>query len=136
MASFARGTLPGSGGVVDSIRLFLSSWVAVIKTRVEILSTEIEEQREWLLVLILFSIGAFFFLGLGVLLLTLFVVVLVWDTPAGPWVLGAFALLYMIAGIVFTIMLRQKLRSRPRIFSTTAAELDKDFSALEPEGAS
>jgi len=108
----------------------------MVRTRLEIISTEIEEQREWLLVLILFSIGAFFFLGLGVLLLTLFIVVLVWDSPAGPWVLGAFAILYLLAGIIFTVMLRQKLRARPRIFSTTTAELEKDFSALDPEGAS
>lgn len=133
MPIFGTGATGGSGGVTDTIRGFLASWAAVLKTRIQILSLEIEEQREWMLLLILFAIAAFFFIGLGVLLLTLFVVVLVWDSPAGPWVLAAFAILYLVAGVVFAVLLRQKLRQRPRIFSSTAAELEKDINALQPD---
>ena len=125
------GTTQSSSGVVVAIRSFLASWVAVLKTRVDILSTEIEEQREWLQWLTFMAVGALFFLSLGVLLLTLFVVVMVWNTGAGPWVLGAFALLYLAGGAVLGLMLRSKLRSKPRIFATTAAELAKDYASLE-----
>jgi uncharacterized membrane protein YqjE len=118
---------------MDSIRSFLASWVAVIKTRIEIIAVEIEEQREWLQVITLLAVAALFCISLGIILLTLFVVVLVWDTPARMWVLGGFALIYLIVGIALALLLKSKLKSKPRIFSTTSAELEKDFSALQPD---
>jgi uncharacterized membrane protein YqjE len=133
MPDFSTGSRPPRGGVVESVRSFLAGWVGVLKTRVEIFSTEIEEQREWLQLITIFSLGAIFFLALGILLLTLFIVVLAWGTPAGPWVLGAFAFIYLLAGIIFAFLLRQKLAAKPKIFSATVSELEKDFSALNPD---
>ena len=120
-------------GVIDSIRSFLASWVAVVKTRVEIISVEIEEQREWLESLILMAVGALFCISLGLILLTLFVVVFFWETDAREWVLGGFAGLYLAGGAVLWLALRKKIKSKPRIFSTTAAELGKDYTSLQPK---
>ena len=120
-------------GVIDSIRSFLASWVAVVKTRVEIISVEIEEQREWLESLILMALGALFCISLGLILLTLFIVVLFWETEGRLWVLGGFAGLYLIGGLALWLALRNKMKSKPRIFSTTAAELGKDYSTLQPK---
>src|SRR5687768_18129718 len=86
-------------GVIDSIRSFLASWVAVVKTRVEIISVEIEEQREWLEHLILMALAALFCISLGLILLTLFFVVLFWETDGRMWGLGGFAVLYLGGGI-------------------------------------
>src|SRR5688500_19344276 len=83
---------PPLGGVVESIRSFMASWVSVIKTRVEIISVELEEQREWLEHLVLMAVAAMFFISLGLMLTTLFVVVLFWNTDARLWVLGGFSL--------------------------------------------
>jgi len=105
----------------------------VIKTRVEIISVEIEEQREWLEHLILMAVGALFCVSLGLILLTLFVVVLFWETDGRLWVLGGFAALYLLGGLVLWLNLRKKMRTKPRIFSTTASELGKDYSALQPK---
>jgi uncharacterized membrane protein YqjE len=120
-----------STGIMDSIRSFLASWVAVIKTRVEIISVEIEEQREWIEQLLLLAVGAAFCLSMGLILLTLFVVVLFWESHPLV-VLGGFTILYLGGGIVLWLTLRQKIRSKPRIFSTTSAELGKDYTALQP----
>jgi uncharacterized membrane protein YqjE len=120
-------------GVVDSIRSFLASWVAVVKTRVEIISVEIEEQREWLESFILMALGALFCISLGLILLTLFVVVLFWDTDGRLWVLGGFAALYLGGGLALWLALRSKMKSKPRIFAATAAELGKDYSSLQPK---
>ena len=125
-------TAPPSG-IVDSIRSFLASWVAVVKTRVEIISVELEEQREWLERLILLAVAALFCVSLGIILLTLFVVVFFWETDAREWVLGGFAALYLAGGLMLWLNLKQKLKSKPRIFSATAAELSKDYSALQPK---
>ena len=120
-------------GVMESVRSFLASWVAVVKTRVEIISVEIEEQREWLLHLILMAVAALFCISLGLILLTLFVVVLFWETDGRLWVLGGFAALYLVGGLVLWLSLRKKIKSKPRIFSTTAAELSKDYTTLQPK---
>ena len=57
-----------SSGIMDSIRSFLASWVAVVKTRVEIISVEIEEQREWMEQLLLLAVAAAFCLAVGMIL--------------------------------------------------------------------
>ena len=124
---------PPPAGIIESVRSFLASWVAVLKTRVEILSTEIEEQREWLEKVMLLAVAALFCLSLGIILLTLFVVVLFWDNYTHRlWVLGGFSVLYLGGGIGLWLWLRQKMRTKPRIFSSTAAELGKDYGALQP----
>ena len=119
-------------GVIDSIRSFLASWVAVVKTRVEIISVEIEEQREWFTRLILLAVAALFCVSLGIILLTLFVVVLFWDTDARRWVLGGFSALYLGGGVFLFLNLKQRMKSKPKLFASTAAELEKDYSALQP----
>ena len=129
----ATSTSAPPTGVIDSLRSFLASWVAVVKTRVEIISVEIEEQREWLANLILMAVGALFCISLGLILLTLFIVVLFWETDARQWVLGGFAGLYLLGGLAMWMALRKKLKTKPRIFSTTVAELGKDYSTLQPK---
>ena len=129
----ANSTSAPPASLMDSVRSFLASWVAVVKNRVEIISVEIEEQREWLEHLILMAVGALFCISLGLILLTLFIVVLFWETEGRLWVLGGFAVLYLLGGLMLWLALRKKMKAKPRIFSTTAAELGKDYSALQPK---
>lgn len=117
--------------MVNSVRSFMASWVALLRTRVEILSLELEEQREWMEHLMILTVAAIFCVCFGMLLLTLFVVVLFWENYR-LWVLGGFALLYLGGGLGLVMSLRKKSRNRPRIFSTTATELAKDHSYLQP----
>lgn len=123
---------PPPSGVVDTVRSFLSSWVAVAKTRVEIFSVELEEQREWLEHLILMAVAAGFCVSLGLIMLTFFIVVLFWESQARLWVLGGFVLLYLGAGLALYLALRAKIKARPRLFASTAAELGKDYASLQP----
>ena len=117
--------------MVNSVRSFMASWVALLRTRLEILSLEIEEQREWMEHIVLLTIASLFCVSFGLLLLTLFVVVLFWENYR-LWVLGGFALLYLGGGLALVLSLRRKSRNRPRIFSTTTTELAKDHSCLQP----
>jgi uncharacterized membrane protein YqjE len=123
---------PPPAGVVDSVRSFLATWVAVVKTRVEIISVELEEQREWLEHLVLMAVAAMFLISLGLILLTLFIVVLFWETDARLWVLGGFALVYLAGGAGLGLALRAKMKSKPKLFASTAAGLGKDYATLQP----
>jgi uncharacterized membrane protein YqjE len=125
------GSTTQASGVVDSIRLFLAGWIAVIRTRVDILSVEIEEQREWLEQLVLMAVAALFCMSLGLILLTMLIVVAFWETHR-LWVLGGFSFLYLAGGVALWLALRSKMKSKPRIFASTGSELEKDFAALNP----
>jgi uncharacterized membrane protein YqjE len=92
----------------------------------------LEEQREWLEHLVLIAVAALFCISLGLMLVTLFVVVLFWDTDARLWVLGGFSLLYLGGGIGLWLALKSKMRSNPKLFASTASELGKDYATLQP----
>lgn len=108
----------------------MATWVALIKTRVDLVSAEIEEQRAWMEQLMLLAVAATFCVALGLVVFTLFIVMLFWESYR-LWVLGGFALLYLGGGIILTTKVRGILKNRPKIFSATAAELTKDYTSLQ-----
>ena len=68
---------------------------------------------------------AAFFLGVGILLAVMFLVVLFWDTHRLA-ALGFFAIFFATAGALLLLALRARARSRPRFLAATVAELNKD----------
>src|SRR4030042_1891209 len=98
MASKAQDTGSGRrGGLFDSVKVLAETLLAMAHTRLELLSTEIEEQRAWLRPMLVWTLVALFCAGVGVVLATLFVVMALWDThrllalgiPAILFLLGA-----------------------------------------------
>jgi uncharacterized membrane protein YqjE len=120
-----------AGGLLVSLQRLLTTLLDIAHTRVAIVSTEYEEERERIRELVIFGLGAMFFVSLGVVLLTLFVVMLFWETHR-LYVMGGFAVLYLGLGVAAGISLRHRLKSRPRLFATTLAELAKDRDQLTP----
>ena len=121
------------GGLLHSIKHLAQSLLGAARTRLEILATESEEERVRLEQMLLFALGAVFCLAMGIVLSTFFIVVLVWDTHR----LAAVGLLaggFLAAGIALGLILRDKAKSRPKLFSATRGELAKDQAALrEPQ---
>jgi len=116
-------------GFMDSIRTALATTANLVRTRLDIISTELEEQREWLQNLILFGMAGLFFISLGLVLVTLFVVALFWETHRVA-VLGGFSVLYLGVGIWAMITFRNSLHKRPKLFAATTQELAKDEAQL------
>jgi uncharacterized membrane protein YqjE len=119
-------------GVMDSIRTTLSTTAKLIRTRLEVLSTELEEQREWMQHLVLLAVAGLFFVSMGLVMLTLFVVALFWESHPVA-VMGAFAGVYLAVGIWAMLTFRNKIKVRPRLFQTTTEELAKDEAQLTPK---
>jgi len=117
---------------MDSIRTTLSTTAKLIRTRLEILSTELEEQREWMQHLVLLAVAGLFFVSMGLVMLTLFVVALFWESHPVA-VMGAFAGVYLAVGIWAMLTFRSKIKVRPRLFQTTTEELAKDEAQLTPK---
>jgi uncharacterized membrane protein YqjE len=94
-AAATSRTAPGASngrptpGVMDSIRIALGTTARMIRTRLEIISTEIEEQREWLQNLVILAVTGLFCISMGLVMVTLFVVALFWESHPVA-VLGVF----------------------------------------------
>jgi uncharacterized membrane protein YqjE len=116
-------------GFFESLRSILSVFIAILQTRLELLSTEFAEERERLKEALLLAVVILFCAGLGVLLLTIFVVAIFWDSHRFL-VLGGFVLLYFGLALIAALILRKRALSRPRLFSATLAELHKDHERL------
>jgi len=124
---------PGSGeagpGIVQSLRNLAATLVAILRTRFELLATELEEERIRLLQLLFWAAGALFFFGVGVLLLVILLVAVFWDSHR-------FVAIIVLAGLFFAIGLgmafavRTRVRARPRLFSASLDELSKDRDQL------
>jgi uncharacterized membrane protein YqjE len=117
-----------SPGLLESLKHYLLGWVDLLKTRVEIISTELEEEKVRLTDLIVTGLAAFVCCAFGVAVLTGFVVALLWDYRL--WVLGGFTALYLGFGFWLAALTKKKLQTRPKLFSTTLAELAKDREHL------
>src|SRR5688572_15866801 len=108
-------------GVMDSIRTTLATTARLVRTRLDIISTELEEQREWLQNLVLLGVAGLFFISMGLVLVTMFVVTLFWETHRVA-VLGGFSAIYLGVGIWAVMTFRKKMHQRPKLFSTTTQE--------------
>jgi uncharacterized membrane protein YqjE len=73
-----QSTSTRTTGLLASLRQLLATSAEVLGTRVAILSTELEEEGVRVRELILFEQMSLFFLGLGLLLATLCVVLAFW----------------------------------------------------------
>ncbi len=119
-----RGT-----GLLGSLQQLLATFTEILYTRLDILSTEMEEEVVRFKELLLYGLVALFFLGLGVVFASLYVVVVYWETHRLA-VLAGFAVLYLISGVVAVRVVQRKLTSRSRLLSATMAELRKDRDRL------
>lgn len=116
-------------GLWASLQRLLATSAEILHTRVDILATELEEEGLRVKELLLYERVSLFFLGLGLLLATLFVILAFWDSHRLS-VLAAFAVFYLAIGVGTALVARHKLKTRPRLFSATLSELGKDRDRL------
>jgi len=113
----------------QSLKGYLATWVELLRTRLELFSTEWQEERERLEQIVILAAASFFCLAFGLMMVTLFVVVAFWDTHRLA-VLGGFAVLYLAAGTVAAVITWRKSKSKPKLFAATLGELAKDYRHL------
>lgn len=119
-----------SPGLLGSAKRLLSTLTSIVSARLELLANEFQEERLRLTQMLFFAFAALFCFGMGVLLLTVFIVVLFWDDHrlAAIAVLG---ILFFAAGTLLTLLLRSKAGERSVLFSASLAELAKDRRHLD-----
>ncbi len=121
---------PGSSkGLLESLTTLVATLVATAHTRLDLLSSDLEEERAHLFSLLMLALAALFFLGLGVLLATLLLVVAFWDTHR-LLVMATLAGFFLAAGAAAWGFVLHKARTKPRLFAASMSELLKDRQQL------
>lgn len=121
--------MPENSGLLDSAKRAISTLIGVVTTRIELLANEWQEERLRLAEMLLFSLFAAFCFGMGVVLLTMFIVVLFWDEHRLA-VLALLSLVFFVFGGWLVMLLQSRMRQGSRLFSVSLAELSKDRESL------
>lgn len=127
-AGFDRGRGP-IGGLFTSVAQLLATAVGIAQTRLELLTTELQEEIHRVAEIMVFAAIALLAAGVGLFLLALVVIFVFWDTHRMAASIGVTAAFFVIA-IVAGLALRAKVRAKPPILDATIAELKKDRAAL------
>ena len=117
------------GGLLTSIAGLLATAIGIAQTRLELLSTELQEEIHGVAEIMVYAAIALLAAGVGLFLLALVVIFVFWDThrmAASVAVTGAFFLIAIVAGVT----LRAKVRAKPPLLDATLAELKKDRANL------
>jgi uncharacterized membrane protein YqjE len=131
MSADASDSEPERKGLFNSIRTITSTLLAIVQTRAELLSTELEEERIRLTSMLAWTLGMLFCAGLGVIFATLLFVLALWDEHR-LLAVGISALLFLLAAAFAWYVVLGKAQAKPKLFSASLAELAKDRERLTP----
>lgn len=124
---------PASGdagaGIVQSLRNLAATLVSLLRTRFELLATEIEEERVRFVQLLFWAALALFFFALGIVLLVILYVAVFWDSYRITAIV-TLAIVFFAAGAGAAVAVRNRILARPRLFSASLAELARDKDQL------
>ena len=117
-------------GLFHSLNNFLATFVTIVHTRLELLTTELQEEVRQVGGILLWAFVAAFAAMMGLFLAALAVIFVFWDThriAASLAMIGLFVVVTVVAGLV----LRHKLSTKPPLLDDTLAELAKDRDQLK-----
>jgi uncharacterized membrane protein YqjE len=116
-------------GLFDSLKALLATLLGIAHTRVELISTEVEEQFARLVSLLVWGLVALFFAFTAVILSAIAVVVMFWDSNRVLAAAGL-AAVFVISAVVAVLGFIARAKARPRLFVASLEELTKDRDQL------
>lgn len=121
-----------AGGLLESLKALIATAVRIVHTRIELLANDIAIEGAHLATLVVLVAVALFLLGVGVVLVALFIAVAFWESHR-LLALGVLAASFVIAGASLAAFAVYKARRRPRLFAASLAELGNDRRQLSGE---
>jgi uncharacterized membrane protein YqjE len=117
------------GGLFGSLRRLLATMVGVVQSRLELLTTEIEEELHraadfllWCFVVLVTGAMALFMLGVVV-------IIAFWENRLVA--AASVTTFFVLAALIAAWIARSKFKESKGLLSTTRDELKKDLDALE-----
>ena len=121
-----------AGGLFESLKTLSVSLVGIVHTRLELLSVDITEEREHHTSMLVLGLVALFCFGVGIVLLSILIVAAFWESHRLV-ALGGLAGLFLATGAGVGWFALHKVRTKPRLFEASLAELVKDRQQLKAE---
>ena len=126
----AEPTHQAAEGLLSSLKNLTVSLIAIVHTRLELISADLEEGRERFISLLALAFISLFSLCFGAVLLTILVVVVFWDTHR-LLVMASLTTLFIVVGAVIGAVVIRRLKRMPRMFEASLAELIKDHQEMD-----
>jgi uncharacterized membrane protein YqjE len=118
-------TVRPSGAIASAREILQSVW-GLLEKRLELATTELEEERHRLVNLLAW-VAVFALLGLMALFTgTILIIVLTWGTGARLWVIAGLTLVYAGGAAWGFASLKRRLAQSPPPFAATVEEFKKD----------
>ena len=116
-------------GLLASVRRLAASLAAALHTRIELLSKELERERVRITRLLIYGVAALFFISLGAIALTIFIIVLFWDTHR-VLAAGCITAVYFALALGIALFAKREMARSTKPFASTIAQLKKDREQL------
>jgi uncharacterized membrane protein YqjE len=115
--------------LLSSLKNLVSTGASIAQTRLELISIDVQIARSKFLSLLVMVIFTLFFLFFGLVMLALLIVIYSWESDR----MLALSLLtsgFLAIGLVLALVVLRSLKTMPKLFEATIAELDKDRKEL------
>jgi len=116
-------------GLFGSLKALLATLVAIGHNRLELFSTELQEEISRAASILLWAVAALL-LGVLAILLAAFAIVLAIPEGQRALVLALVAAAAAVAAVVAALVSRNRTAEKPRLFDATLTELAKDREDL------
>ncbi len=118
-----------NSGLFAALKNIAATLLATGKTRLELLSNEIEEEKLRAIQLVLMAQGMVFCFGVGAVLAVALLAGVFWDNRL--LVLGVSAGCFLVLGGFFFVLFKRATQRPERVFSASVAELQEDIRQLK-----
>jgi uncharacterized membrane protein YqjE len=115
--------------LLEALKNLLGTAAAVVKTRLELFSTDVQIAQTRLISVFVMIILTLFFLFFGLIMLALLIVIYSWESNR----ILALSLLtagFLGIGLIMALVVKQTLKTMPKLFEASIAELAKDRADL------
>lgn len=118
-----------NAGLYASVKGLLGTSLTLLQTRIQLLATELEEERQRILALLLWAAVAVLAMGAGLVFLAVFLTVLLWDSHR-LLALGLFSAIFLGLGLSAICLSWRLARTPSGLFQASLTELSRDRAAL------
>lgn len=115
--------------LLSSLKNLVSTGASIAQTRLELISIDVQIARSKFLSLLVMIIFTLFFLFFGLVMLALLIVIYSWESDR----MLALSLLtsgFSAVGLVLALVVMRSLKTMPKLFEASIAELAKDRQEL------
>jgi uncharacterized membrane protein YqjE len=117
-------------GLLRSLARLGSTFVAIVHTRFELLTTELQQEMYRVAEIMVWTVIAILSAGIGLFLAALVVVFVFWDTHRLLASVCVTVTFFAIA-VIALLVLSAKVKGRPKLLEGTLSELANDASQLK-----